>query len=247
MNEDELFKEVEQTLADYQSKIDQENEHIWCDNFRDIEAQLYKDNGMEDGSDIYLLLSVAESAAEVEQKWKEIKGDTIVVASSKLKEGDMPNRAFSMMLAASGDIYELLSDRLASFLIASKDDVQGILLRLSCWFSAKAQDEDVAPRDASDATDAIITVMYMEDKIYLCVRKTTAKDKPEYQVIPLDEYEVGSMKLVDTLIEFFIMPKALKHLKPDVFKAVLKDFENEHKKSESNKPTKGENNGNKES
>jgi len=242
MNEDELFREVEQTLTDYQSILDHEDEHVWCDNFRDIEAQLYKDHGMEESGDIYLLSSAAESATEVEQKSQELPADATILTSSRLKEGDIPNRAFAMILAARGDIYELFSDRYASFLIASKDDVQGILLRLSCWESAKAMEENVAPRDASDATDAIITLMYMEDKVYACVRRMTAKDEPNYQVIRLDEYEVGSMKLIDSLIEFFILPKALKHLKPDVFSAVLKDLENEHKKSERNKPTKGENN-----
>lgn len=229
MDNNELFAEVEQTLNEATKEIEASNDTVWENNFRQVEQILYRDRGMEEDTDIYLLESVAESAVAVMDFENNLKDDTEVIRSSRMTPDDIANRAFGIAHAAKGDLYELLGDRFASLLIADRDSVQGIMLRMAVFMSATATDEGVKPSEATDKQDAIMVVLVIEGKMYSAVRNINDPETPSYQTIDLTEYE-GGQRLVDALIEFFVFPKYLKQENPEVFKALLTDHKNNHDK-----------------
>jgi len=229
MDNNELFAEVEQTLNEATKEIEASNDTIWENNFRQVEQILYRDRGMEEDTDIYLLESVAESAVAVMDFENNLKDDTEIIRSSRMTPDDIANRAFGIAHAAKGDLYELLGDRFASLLIADRDSVQGIMLRMAVFMSATATDEGVKPSEATDKQDAIMVVLVIEGKMYSAVRNINDPETPSYQTIDLMEYE-GGQRLVDALIEFFVFPKYLKQENPEVFKALLTDHKNNHDK-----------------
>lgn len=230
----ELFAEVEQTLNEAKKEIEANNDTVWENNFKEIEQMLYRDRGMEEDTDLYLLESVAESAVAVMDFEKNLKDDIEIIRSSRLKPDDIANRAFGVAHVAKGDLYELLGDRFASLLVADRDSVQGILLRMAVFMSETATNEGVKPSEATDKQDAIMVVLMIEGKVYAAVRHADKPETPNYQIINLEEYE-GGMRLIDAMVEFFVFPKYLKQENPELFKALLTDHKNKHEK-ETNDP-----------
>lgn len=132
-------------------------------------------------------------------------------------EGSKPDVLIGFSkVAEGGDIYEMLEHKLLSLSVAREESVIGVLARMD----AKATNSET-----SEKADACITLMLLADNCYVAVRQYEKPDEPVfYTKIHADEYEQGVNKVIDAMLLFFAVPKAMFQQKPAVMEALYKDL-----------------------
>ena len=88
----------------------------------------------------------------------------------------------------------------------------------------------VKPSEAEDKEDCIITVMITNDCVQTIVRKGTNPDEIISQQSEIEDYEPGKQKLLDALFDYFFVPRMMRVNAPELFEALLKDYEAQERK-----------------
>jgi hypothetical protein len=134
-------------------------------------------------------------------------------------DGQKPDSMLGLSLVAEGgDIYEMLEHKMLSLHLATDDSVIGVLARMDA--TGRSPQEDKSAKH-----DVCVTMMLIAEAIYIAVRMYNEPDaEVMFSTIHSDDYEGGQDKLVDAMLVFFALPKAMYSEKPAVMKALYQDL-----------------------
>jgi hypothetical protein len=132
-------------------------------------------------------------------------------------DGKKPDSMLGLtVVAEGGDIYQMLEHKTLSLHLATDESVIGVLARM---------DATAKNPETQDKQDVCITMMLLAEAIYIGVRMYNEPDREvHFTTIHADDYESGKDKLVDAMLMFFALPKAMYAEKPTVMKALYQDL-----------------------
>lgn len=214
-------KDIINACADQLGKDEQETK---TKHFAELERNIFQSFGFNDGGHVFFMRMLAHNADEVVSLIEKLPNEVGVLDQARVDAGEKPNRAMGVSLVANGDLYTLLTDKHAAYTFANDEDAMGVIVRTGATISHKALELDIAPSEAPDKQDAVLTLMIADGFVYTAARNATTPDEVIAQEFDLKDYEVGSQKLIDALIHFYAMPRAIREQRPDVFAAMLKDY-----------------------
>lgn len=193
-----------------------------------IEGEMFKSYGFDDeASYMFHMTVVAETPEEVralDEKMKGVKSMTIMNPNG---DPEIHSALGVKGISKSDNLYDLLNNKLGGLRFAQDKNSVGCIVRCGAFMSAT---EGVAPSEAEDREDCIITIMITNDCVQTIIRKSTDPDEIISQQSEIKDYEPGKQKLIDALFDYFFMPRLMRVNAPELFEALLKDYEaNEQK------------------
>lgn len=209
-------------------ELDSEMRSEQLRHFVAIEGEMFKTFGFDDeASYVFHMSVVAETPEEVkalDEKMKDVKSMKVMNPSG---DEEIHSAMAVKAVGKSDNLYDLLNHKLSGLRFAQNKNSVGCIVRCGAWMSAT---EGVAPSEAEDKQDCIITIMITNDCIQTIVRKSDNPDEIISQQSEIEDYEPGKQKLIDALFDYFFMPRLMRVNAPELFEALLKDYEAKEQK-----------------
>lgn len=227
-NEKDILAQAAEIVNASAKELDSELRSEQLRHFVAIESEMFKTFGFDDEASYMFHMSiVAETPEEVKALDEKMKD----VRSMKVMNPNGDEEIHSAMavkaVGKSDNLYDLLNHKLGGLRFAQNKNSVGCIVRCGAWMSAT---EGVAPSEAEDKQDCIITIMMTNDCIQTIVRKSDNPDEIISQQSEIEDYEPGKQKLIDALFDYFFMPRMMRVNAPELFEALLKDYEAQEKK-----------------
>lgn len=228
-DEEAILNELKEIVDVSGKEIEAEFDEKPFEHFTVIESAMFDEYGYDDDSYMFSMEMVAKTIAEVDELKK-----TDIVHAVGLDRHEIHNRAMRVKSMAHGDIYGILGDLYESFKFAANEDIVGVIIRMGVFVSKTAGDLGVKPCDAPDKQNGVLTLLCSGDEI-LMISRIEHSDEVTKKVTKVDKIEPGEQKLLDALMHFYFLPRILKDTRPNIFKALLKDYEKQDNNNQNNK------------
>lgn len=227
-NEKDILAQAAEIVNASAKELDSEMRSEQLRHFVAIEGEMFKTFGFDDEASYMFHMSVvAETPEEVkalDEKMKDVKSMKVMNPNG---DEEIHSAMAVKAVGKSDNLYDLLGHKLGGLRFAQNKNSVGCIVRCGAWMSAT---EGVAPSEAEDKQDCIITIMITNDCIQTIVRKSDNPDEIISQQSEIEDYEPGKQKLIDALFDYFFMPRLMRVNAPELFEALLKDYEAKEQK-----------------
>jgi hypothetical protein len=185
--------------------------------FLKLEQAMWNQMGKPEGTHSLFSVCLVDDK-DIEAVFEEVKAtpERLVKGEGTI-DGQKPDSMLGLSkVADGGDIYEMLEHKMLSLHLAVDDSVVGVLARMDA--TGRHPDED-------EKHEVCVTMMLLAEAIYVGVRRYNEPDSDVlFTTIHANDYEAGQDRLVDAMLLFFAMPKAMYAEKPTVMKALYQDL-----------------------
>ena len=225
-SDDAVLAQVQEILEEAEAKVTTERTEGLYKEFQGIEQSMWENLGAcSDIHTVYGVRIVPNDQVDDALIQVEAGNAELVVGDGTLDGKDADTLVRLQAMAECGNIYEALDDHYFRLIVARDSSIVGLLLRLA-----------VSSTEADDGTshDATLTMLLLADHVYVGVRHHTEPDKPMYKTIHAEDYEGGD-KLVDVLLNFFVVTRAMYQENQEIMEAWYQDLSHTRGKEETNK------------
>lgn len=213
-HDDDILAEAAKILAEAEKAIESERPDSMADEFSRLEQAMWEHIGNTAEDHMMFLLQLVP---------KDKHQDTISQAEGRLIKGnpnvvtgEEPDLLLSITpLAQGGDLYDMLDDQYLAAHVATLD-TEGMLVRMAGTATAV----DVTPEVKREV---IVTTMLVGDAIYIATRFLD-DNSVQHSTIHATEYKQGESKMIDSVLMFYMAPKAMRQMRPEVFDALYQDL-----------------------
>jgi hypothetical protein len=227
-DEKDILAQAAEIVNASAEELDNEVKKHQLEHFVAIEGEMFKTFGFDDeASYMFHMMMVADTPEEVkaiEEQYKDTPSMTIMNPSN---DGEIHSAMAVKAVGKSGNLYDLLGNKLSGLRFAEDNNSVGCIVRCGAFMTPT---EGVIPSEAEDKEDCIITIMITSDRIQTIVRKSDNPDETITQQSNIEDYEPGKQKLIDALFDYYYMPRLMRVNAPELFKALVKDYEAQEKK-----------------
>lgn len=227
-NEKDILAQAEEIVNASAKEMDGEMRKEQLKHFVAIEGEMFKHFGFDDEASYMFHMSVvAETPEEVAALDEKHKGTESMTIMNPSGDTEIHSAMAVKAVSKSDNLYDLLNNKLGGLRFAQDSHSVGCIVRCGAFVS---ETEGVKPSEAEDKEDCIITIMITNDCVQTIVRKGTNPDEIISQQSETEDYEPGKQKLLDALFDYFFVPRMMRVKAPELFEALLKDYEAQEQK-----------------
>ena len=228
-NDEAILNELKNIIDESGKEVQAEFDKKPLEAFIEIEKNIFEQFGYEDDSYLFSMEMVANSIDEVNELKK-----TNTIRAIGLDSQEIHNRAMRVSVIGSGELFPMLDNLYESFKYADNDNNVGLIVRSGVYMSQTAKELGVEPSEAEDRQNGVITVLCTGDKITTLCR-VEGSTEVTTQIVKCEDIEPGDQKLLDALMHFYFLPRLLKDSRPNIFKALMKDYGKQDNNNQNNK------------
>ncbi len=224
-NEKDILAQAAEIVNASAGEIDNEVKTEQLKHFVVIEGEMFKNFGFDDEDSYMFHMSVIAQtpeevkALDLDPRYKDKPSMSVLNPNG---DEEVHSAMAVKAIAKSQDLYGILGDKLSGLRFAQNSNSVGCIVRCGAWMS---ESKDVKPSEAEDKQSCIITIMMTNDRIQTIVRKSESPDEIITQQSDLSDYEPGQQKLLDALFDYFLLPRLMRVNAPELFEALVKDYE----------------------
>jgi len=217
----DVHPDLESIMENAQKIVEEECTPVLTNNFADIEHSLFKTHGEPYMfQELWALRRVAINPDGTE---------TFIVNDPEhpltALDGDPEERLAIEMIDESGDILGGLTDRCASFALATDKNNYGVMMRVQYWLAPP--DWEGKTSLCPDRTDGLFTCFVTNLSVAYTFRRLDNHEADTYYY-PMGDYEFGECRTADVLVNYFLGPKKLKRRNPLLFASLIEEFTQEN-------------------
>lgn len=215
-NLNEVHPDLEEILVGAEEQIATDVVESVREDFTQIEQFMWDKMGDPNGDATLWGVSIqADNMADAMDRITEMDNVMTINKPDDIPTSDEGGLLGIELLGEGGDMYGLLFSMDMMKTLVKKDPV-GIIVRVGGYASGKAQEENVRPSQASDASDVVVTCMCTNAAVYTIIRNAKTGESVHSQHQRIDQIEVGESKMVDALMACFMAPSILRGIADDI-------------------------------
>lgn len=228
-NDEAILNELKNIIDESGDKVQAEFDKKPLEQFVEIEKNIFQQFGYDNDSYLFSMEMIANSIKEVD----ELKKSNTIHAIG-LDPQEIHNRAMRVSVMGSGELFPMLGNLYESFKYADNDNNVGLIVRSGVYVSKTAKDLGIEPSKADDRENGVITVLCTGDEITTLCR-VEGSTEVDTHIVKCEDIEPGDEKLLDALMHFYFLPRMLKDSRPNIFKALMKDYGKQDNNNQNNK------------
>ncbi len=220
----DVHPDLEGIMENAQKIVEAECTSVLTNNFKDIEQNLFKIHGKPYmHQELWALRRVATNPDRTE---------TFIVNNPEhpltALDGESEGQLAIEMIGESDDILDGLTDRCASFALATDENNYGVMMRITTLATPPEWEGDPSLCPNTDKKDALLICFVTNISVALIARGFNPTGADTYYCATGD-YEFGKRKYnyVDVLVNYFLGPKKLKRRNPLLFASLIEEFAQE--------------------
>jgi len=218
----EIHPDLEGIMENAQKIVEAECISVLTNNFKDIEQNLFKIRGEPYMfQELWALRRVATNPDGTE---------TFIVNNPEhpltALDGESEGHLAIEMIDEGDDILDGLTDRCASFALATDENNYGVMMRVTASSTPPEWEDEQSL--CPDGKDALAICFVTNISVALTVRRFNPAGADTYYCATGD-YEFGKYKYnyMDLLVNYFLGPKKLKKRNPLLFASLIEEFAQE--------------------